>query len=117
MREISATVFSFPRTTHAGALIFASGHPFGDSAAKQVEAARRSTAKLGHLPIGPLRRYLEREIEVARLAVEVAAFPETGPALPGFEPVMELRNAILAWERGHLGQVNRFVPGLLLRPL
>lgn len=73
---------------------------------EQVKAARRSISTLDHVSILPLATSLERETNVVEQALNVVYFPETRATPRDFVSVMELRNAILAWERGHRGQVS-----------
>lgn len=72
---------------------------------EQVKAARRSKSALDHVSILPLATSLEREINVLQQALHVVYFPETRATPRDFVSIMQLRNAILAWEQGHRGQV------------
>lgn len=73
---------------------------------KQVEAAHRSKDMLDHDLIIPLAKSLEKELRVATAAAKLIDLHATGAPLQDFASVMELRNAIIAWDQGYRGQVS-----------
>ncbi|CAM9637036.1 unnamed protein product [Pylaiella littoralis] len=82
-------------------LILLRRHEDGLSLIEQVEAACRNKDTLDHDLIIPLRKSLEKELRVATAAAKVIDLHETGAPLRHLVSVMELRNAMIAWDRGH----------------